>query len=107
MSDFVHSERPQSLQQMEPLLETLNDGLVIADASDQILFVNTAFEEMTGFLRSQIIGRDARQLHQRVEELAFSQDKRATKQSRKLTRRSAACYRTSRKSGLFQTPYPL
>jgi phosphoserine phosphatase RsbU/P len=73
MSDFVHSERPQSLQQMEPLLETLNDGVVIADASDQILFVNTVFEEMTGFLRSQIIGRDARQLYEGAEELAFAQ----------------------------------
>ncbi len=72
MSDFVHSEGPQSLQQMEPFLETLNDGVVIADASDQILFVNTVFEEMTGFLRSQIIGRDARQLYERAEDLAFA-----------------------------------
>jgi sigma-B regulation protein RsbU (phosphoserine phosphatase) len=71
MSDFVHSDRPQSLQQMEPILETLNDGVVIADDSDQILFVNTVFEEMTGFPRSQIIGRDARQLYHRAEELAF------------------------------------
>jgi PAS domain S-box-containing protein len=62
MSDFVDSETPQSLQQMEPILETLNDGVVIADDCDQILFVNTVFEEMTGFPRSQIIGRDARQL---------------------------------------------
>jgi phosphoserine phosphatase RsbU/P len=73
MSDFVDSERPQSLQQMEPILETLNDGVVIADDSDQILFVNTVFEEMTGFPRSQIIGRDARQLYHRAEEYAFAQ----------------------------------
>jgi phosphoserine phosphatase RsbU/P len=73
MSDFVDSESPQSLQQMEPILETLNDGVVIAGDSDQILFVNTVFEEMTGFPRSQIIGRDARQLYHRAEELAFAQ----------------------------------
>ncbi len=73
MSDFVHRDRPQSLQQMEPILETLNDGVVIADDSDQILFVNTVFEEMTGFPRSQIIGRDARLLYHRAEELAFVQ----------------------------------
>jgi PAS domain S-box-containing protein len=72
MSYFVHSDRPQSLQQMEPILETLNDGVVIADDSDQILFVNTVFEEMTGFPRSQIIGRDARQLYHRAEELDFA-----------------------------------
>jgi phosphoserine phosphatase RsbU/P len=62
MRDFVHSERPQWLQQMEPILETLNDGVVVGDDSSQILFVNTVFEEMTGFLRAEIIGRDAVQL---------------------------------------------
>ena len=62
MRDFVHSERPQWLQQMEPILETLNDGVVIGNDSGQILFVNTVFEEMTGFLRVEIIGRDAVQL---------------------------------------------
>jgi PAS domain S-box-containing protein len=73
MSDFVQSKTPQSLQEMEPILETLNDGVVIADDSDQILFVNTVFEEMTGFPRSQIIGRNARQLYHQAEEFAFAQ----------------------------------
>lgn len=73
MSDFVQSKTPQSLEEMEPFLETLNDGVVIADDSDQILFVNTVFEEMTGFARSQLIGRSARQLYHRAEEFAFAQ----------------------------------
>ena len=73
MSDFVQSKTPQSLQEMEPILETLNDGVVIADDSDQILFVNAVFEEMTGFSRSQVIGRNARQLYHRTEEFAFAQ----------------------------------
>ena len=58
---------------MEQILETLNDGVVIADDSDQILFVNAVFEEMTGFSRSQVIGRNARQLYHRTEEFAFAQ----------------------------------
>src|ERR1700683_3017343 len=69
---LVDSEKPQSLQQMEPILETLNDGVVVADESDQILFVNTVFEEMTGFSRSQILGWHARQLYHRAEEFAFA-----------------------------------
>jgi phosphoserine phosphatase RsbU/P len=73
MSDSVQRKTPQSLQEMEPILETLNDGVVIADESDQILFVNTVFEEMTGFSRSQIIGWNARQLYHRAEEFAFAQ----------------------------------
>src|SRR5271156_5514778 len=68
MSDFVDSERPQSLQEMGPILETLNEGVVIADDSDQILFVNTVFEEMTGIPRDQIIGGDSRQLYRRAED---------------------------------------
>ncbi|MFZ0882478.1 MAG: SpoIIE family protein phosphatase [Candidatus Acidiferrales bacterium] len=73
MSDFVQNERPQSLDQMEPILETLNDSIVIADDSDQILFVNTVFEEMTGIPRSQIVGQNARQLYHQAEEFAFAQ----------------------------------
>jgi len=73
MSDFVQSKAPQSLQIMAPILETLNDGVVIADDSDQILFVNTVFEEMTGFTRSQIIGRSARHLYLRAEDFALAQ----------------------------------
>ena len=69
MTDFVHSEKPQWLQQMEPILETLNDGVVVADDSSQILFVNTVFEEMTGFLRAEIIGRDAVELLLGAEDL--------------------------------------
>jgi sigma-B regulation protein RsbU (phosphoserine phosphatase) len=73
MTDFLQRKTPQSLQEMEPILETLNDGVVITDDSDQILFVNAVFEEMTGFPRSQIIGRSARQLYHRAEEFAFAQ----------------------------------
>lgn len=73
MSDFVRIKTPQSLQKMAPILETLNDGVVIADDSDQILFVNTVFEEMTGFTRSQIIGRSARHLYLRAEDFALAQ----------------------------------
>ena len=74
MSDFVQGKTPQSLQEMESILEKLNDGVVIADDSDQILFVNAGFEEMTGFPRSQIVGHDARQLYHRAEEFAFAQE---------------------------------
>ena len=37
MRDFVDSERPQWLQQMEPILETLNEGVLIGNDSSEIL----------------------------------------------------------------------
>ena len=69
----MRSEKPQWLQQMGSILETLNDGVVIADDSNQILFANSVFEEMTGTPRSEIIGTDARQLYDRAEEFALAQ----------------------------------
>jgi phosphoserine phosphatase RsbU/P len=69
----LRTEKPQWLQQMGSILETLNDGVVIADDSNQILFANAVFEEMTGTPRSKIIGTDARQLYDRAEEFALAQ----------------------------------
>jgi PAS domain S-box-containing protein len=68
---FVVNETPHWLQQMEPILETLNDGVVIADDPGQILFVNGVFEEMTGIPRGEIIGSDAHHLYDRAEEFAL------------------------------------
>jgi len=69
----LRNEKPQWLQQMGSILETLNDGVVIADDSNEILFANAVFEEMTGTPRSEIIGTDARQLYDRAEEFAIAQ----------------------------------
>jgi sigma-B regulation protein RsbU (phosphoserine phosphatase) len=69
----LRSEKPQWIQHMGSILETLNDGVVIADDSNQILFANAVFEEMTGTPRSEIIGTDARQLYDRAEEFALAQ----------------------------------
>jgi len=65
--------KQQWLQRMGSILETLNDGVVIADDSNQILFANAVFEEMTGTPRREIIGTDARQLYDRAEEFALAQ----------------------------------
>jgi phosphoserine phosphatase RsbU/P len=69
----LRSEKPQWLQRMGSILETPNDGVVITDDSNQILFANAVFEEMTGTPRSEIIGTDARQLYDRAEEVALAQ----------------------------------
>ena len=69
----MRNEKPQWLQQMGSILEKLNDGVVIADDSNEILFANAVFEEMTGTPRSEIIGTDARQLYDRAEEFAIAQ----------------------------------
>jgi len=71
--ELVNGEKPEWLRQMEPILETLNDGVIIADESGRILFVNPVFEEMTRMLRSEIIGRDAQHMNLGAEDYACLQ----------------------------------
>jgi PAS domain S-box-containing protein len=56
---FVAIEKPEWLDQMQGVLEELNEGVLIADDCDDILFVNSVFEEMTGVPRDEIIGQDS------------------------------------------------
>jgi PAS domain S-box-containing protein len=44
--------------QAEPILETLKDGIIVADESGQVLFVNSVFEEMIRALRGESIRPD-------------------------------------------------
>ncbi len=42
----VSVERPEWLEPVEGLLESLNEGVIITDDCNRILFVNSCFEEM-------------------------------------------------------------
>jgi phosphoserine phosphatase RsbU/P len=55
----VAAEKPQWLEQMEDILETLNEGVLIRDDSGHALFVNGVLEEMTGYPREAILRKDA------------------------------------------------
>jgi PAS domain S-box-containing protein len=71
--ESVNSEKPEWLRQLEPILEIVNDGVIIADDSGQILFANPVFEEMTRILHSEIVGRDVRHMHLGAEVYARPQ----------------------------------
>ncbi len=45
--------------QVEGILETLNEGVLVADDCNKVLFVNSNFEEMTGISRDDLVGIDA------------------------------------------------
>lgn len=59
----MDTERPEWLSQMEEILETLNEGVMIADDCHRILFVNSGFVEMTGMSREELIGIEASQFY--------------------------------------------
>src|ERR1700685_1684411 len=50
--------RPDWLAQMEDILETLNEGVMILDDCRDILFINSCLEKMFGFPASEVVGRN-------------------------------------------------
>ncbi len=49
---------PEWLLQMEDILETLNEGVMILDDCRKILFINSCLEQMFGFPASEVVGRN-------------------------------------------------
>jgi PAS domain S-box-containing protein len=54
----VEVEQPDWLVQMEGILESLNEGVLITDECQAIVFANSNLEEMSGFPREQLVGMD-------------------------------------------------
>jgi len=53
----VEVEKPEWLSQMEGILETLNEGVIVVDDCQQIVFSNAVFAEMSGFPDDMLTGR--------------------------------------------------
>ena len=52
-------EKPEWLEQMEAILETLNEGVIVVDDCQHIVFSNAVFHEMTGFYQNELTGETA------------------------------------------------
>jgi phosphoserine phosphatase RsbU/P len=72
--------KPEWLEQMEVILETLNEGVLISDDCDHVVFVNSVFEEMTGISRADILGRDPAELYSPEDHLVLQELRRKTRQ---------------------------
>ncbi|MEM2118225.1 MAG: PAS domain S-box protein [Candidatus Bathyarchaeia archaeon] len=66
-------------RKLEMLLETAMEGITIADANDNLSFVNKAFAEMLGYKQEELIGTNLRKL---VDEEGFEKIRKET-ESRK------------------------
>lgn len=53
---LMQMERPDWLLQMQDILETLNEGVMILDDCRRILFINSCLERMFRFPASEVIG---------------------------------------------------
>lgn len=50
-------EKPEWLSQMEGMLETLNQGVMVVDDCQHVIFTNGVFREMSGFPEDLLTGR--------------------------------------------------
>lgn len=66
----VDTEHPEWLEQIEGLLESLNEGVIITDDCHRILFANSCFEEMIGRPSAQLVGQTSSKFYT-PEEFAF------------------------------------
>ena len=53
----------QQIRMAAKVLETVNEGVVITDAANRIVFVNPAFSTITEYERDQVLGRNPKFLH--------------------------------------------
>jgi PAS domain S-box-containing protein len=67
-------ERPDWVRQMEPVLETVNEGVLIADDRHRIVFVNSGFVRLTGIRAEDLVGYNAQPFYT-AEEWAFLEKK--------------------------------
>lgn len=53
----MEAEKPEWLSQMEGILETLNQGVMVVDDCQHVIFTNEIFREMSGFPDDLLIGQ--------------------------------------------------
>ncbi len=68
-------EKPEWLEQMEGILETLNEGVIVVDDCQHIVFTNAVFQEMTGFSAEAMFGETTANFY-RSEESSFIEAQR-------------------------------
>jgi phosphoserine phosphatase RsbU/P len=93
----VEIEKPEWLEQMEGILETVNEGVLVADNCGHVLFVNSVFEEMTGIMRDEILGQDAGKMYYGSQDYAVIEERR--KKSRQEGRSRAEFFLPTKDGG--------
>jgi len=69
-------EKPEWFGQMDAILETLNEGVLITDDCWRIVFANSVFEEMTEIPRDEIVGVNAAKLFYSPKDYAIIEERR-------------------------------
>jgi PAS domain S-box-containing protein len=60
-------DRPEWVTQMEGVLETLNEGVLIVDDCDRVVFANECMAQMIGCPREEVVGQNSRRYYRPEE----------------------------------------
>ena len=62
--ECVSPNKPDWLVQLEGILETLNEGVIIVDDCHNVIYFNECFAQMSGYGASDLLGRSAMQFYE-------------------------------------------
>jgi PAS domain S-box-containing protein len=65
--DSLEMQKPEWLIRMEPVLEVLNEGVIVVNERQHILFANTRFQEMAGISEKELTRLDPSQFYSSQE----------------------------------------
>ena len=81
------------LRNLERVLDSLNDGIIVHDLDRKIIFFNRAAEEMTGYQRDKVLGKDCHEVFGRpfCGPFCLFKEHKADKSINTLNQRVAFC----------------
>lgn len=77
-SSIAHARLAQTHQRMVTAIEQAAESVIITDLDGNILYVNSAFETITGYTQAEVIGKNPRMLSKGRHEVSFYQTLWAT-----------------------------
>ncbi|MEA2700316.1 MAG: hypothetical protein QOI66_4587, partial [Myxococcales bacterium] len=57
LQDFHEERRVKAIERYRAFIDSASDGIVVVDASGQVLYINRAAQEITGYARDGLVGR--------------------------------------------------
>jgi PAS domain S-box-containing protein len=57
LQDFHEERRVKAIERYRAFIDSASDGIVVVDAGGQVLYINRAAQEITGYARDGLVGR--------------------------------------------------
>jgi PAS domain S-box-containing protein len=62
LQDFHEERRVRAIERYRAFIDSASDAIVVVDAGGQVLYINRAAQEITGYARDGLVGRSLKQI---------------------------------------------